>query len=90
MSIGFTDRTGLPPQTVIADRRRMVTLVCTLVRSTAKGVLVRDDAGTEAWLPRVSIQIEDGISRLRITLPAWLALEAKLSAVPTDDQKTLF
>ena len=88
--IGFTDRSGLPPKTEFADRDKPVVMVVGLVRETKDAVLVRDTAGVEAWLARKHLTIEDGISKLRITLPIWLAIDKGLRVPVDDDQKTLF
>lgn len=65
-------------------------LKVTLVRSKDKSVLVRDEAGAEAWLARSLIKIEDSALATQITLPTWLAIEKGLRAASSAGQKTLF
>jgi hypothetical protein len=91
MSVGFTDRRGLEPQTQ-TDRKRPIELVLTRVGSSDKALRVRDAAGTVAWLPRQHLSdVEEGMfDQVRLTLPAWLAEEKHLVAAASVDQKTLF
>lgn len=84
---GAADRPTAPA--VATPPTGTVTIVCRLVAVTARAVQVFDRSGVSAWLPRALIRIEDGGalaaltpgSSLRITLPAWKAAEAGLSAV---------
>jgi hypothetical protein len=90
MTIGFTDRTGLQPETRI-DRLKPVELELTRIKATDKAVLVEDGAGAQSWLPRKHIaKLEEGMfGAIRVTIPTWLAIEKGLRSVP-GQTKTLF
>jgi hypothetical protein len=89
MSVGFTDRSGVPDP-VAEDPWKRVAIDCQFVRGTAAAVLVRDGAGVEAWLSRKHIIIDDRLGSLHITMPAWLARDKGLHAEAGAGQRTLF
>lgn len=97
MGLGFTDHSDL----AATDRNRPVVVVCRLMTARDKSLLVVDGAGVSAWLARsLILKSEDGGggdggaftrgTRLRLTLPAWLAEEKGLSVQPGEGQGDLF
>jgi len=96
MARGFTDR-----RVVVAEPKRPVVVLCRLMAAREQAILVVDGAGVSAWLPRSQIlKTEDGGggiggamtrgTRLRLTLPAWLADEKSLTTEPGEGQGDLF
>jgi hypothetical protein len=92
MSIGFSDRTGLGPQTA-EERKARVTVAGRVVASRPKSILLVEDGqnGVSAWLPKSQIEIERGAGvGVRVSMPAWLAAENGFSARAGGGQGALF
>lgn len=90
MSIGFTDRGDLQPETRLA-RTAPIEAVFTRLKATDKAIMVKDSAGATAWLPRKHLsKIEEGaFGEIRLTLPTWLAIDKGLRTAPVAGQQSL-
>lgn len=99
-AVGFTDRGGLGRATEAAgDPKRLVQIFCRRVSERPAALLVCErGTGITAWLPRSQITVESGgVSEpadladigetLRITLPAWLAVEKGLVSFALDERQ---
>ena len=59
----------------MADRNAVEMIDVTLVKESAKSWLVRDDNGTEAWLPKSQVEFPNSAEAgqpMMLEVPLWL------------------
>ena len=67
----------------MSDDDDNVTIECTALQQTAKGLLVRSEDGKEAWLPQSQIHDDSEVwkkgQKGKLVIPTWLAEDKGLA-----------